>query len=33
MDKCVNQSETRIAVLGMGLVGGVRKKRVFRKAA
>ena len=28
---CVNQSETRIAVLGMGLVGGVHKKGYFAK--
>ena len=27
----VNQSEKRIAVLGMGLVGGVHKKGCFAK--
>ena len=27
----VSQSETRIAVLGMGLVGGVHKKGCFAK--
>ena len=31
MDRCVNQSETRIAVLRMGLVGGVHKKGCFAK--